>query len=206
MHIPTRLQNSLLASIHNDFGQEMELFLAEIFMQFAPQHSWDRQTIPTPSGAQMRPPIRLNHHQQILETQPAGNNHQANPSMLQNSPTYDAQRSHGQQDPVGNPHYASQHSPTVRNTNPPTGEALQPAPLLHSDSPGNSRTTFPRCPTGHICPHTDCTFPHGPPFFSKIASLSTSAPPIFATSGVLHLQRLIKQASPQTFSLVKELR
>ena len=36
MHIPTRLQNSLLANIHNDFGQEMELFLAEIFMQFAP--------------------------------------------------------------------------------------------------------------------------------------------------------------------------
>ena len=53
MYIPTDVQNSLLAHIHSDFGQEMELLLAQFFMQFAPQQYWDRQTIPTPSESQI---------------------------------------------------------------------------------------------------------------------------------------------------------
>ena len=60
MHIPTELQNSLLAHIQNNFGQELELFIAEIFMEFAPQQYWDAQQIATPTGARMRPQL-LSH-------------------------------------------------------------------------------------------------------------------------------------------------
>ena len=47
MHISTALQNALLAHIDQTFGQEMELLLAEIFMQFAPQQYWDIQLHPS---------------------------------------------------------------------------------------------------------------------------------------------------------------
>ena len=67
MHIPTDLQNSLLAHIQNNFGQELELFLAEIFMEFAPQQYWNAQQIATPTGARMRPQI-LPHTGNVLES------------------------------------------------------------------------------------------------------------------------------------------
>ena len=155
MHIPTRLQSSLLASKQNDFGQEIELFLTEMSVQFAPQQYWDRQTISTPTGAQMRHHIRPNNHEQLLHTQLADNSHQADPSTLQNSPTYDTHRTHGQQDPVTDPQHASQGT-TTQNLTPPMSEALQSDPLPNTDT----RTRFSRCPTCHICPHTNCTFPH----------------------------------------------
>ena len=52
MHIPTELQNLLLAHIHQTFRQEMELFLVEMFMQFAPWQYWDRQGMHPLANAQ----------------------------------------------------------------------------------------------------------------------------------------------------------
>jgi len=84
MHIPTDLQNSLLAHIPHNFGQELELLLAEIFMDFAPQQYWDRQQIPTPAGARMRPQLS-----RVTGATPAGGNQQPPSSTDDRTPSCD---------------------------------------------------------------------------------------------------------------------
>ena len=140
----------------------MELLLAEIFMQFAPQQYWDRQTIPTPIGAQMRPRIQPSNLTILDNLQPAGNNSSTHFSMAENSPSTDVlpQRTHDGDQSILNHHHTSDDLPTDMVTHPPTDKTHQPDFLPHTAPTVGTTTKFLRCLAGNICPHPDCSFPH----------------------------------------------
>ena len=139
----------------------MELFLAEVFMQFAPQQYWDRQQIPTPAGARMRPSVSP-----VTELTSVGGNPQPTPSTVHQIPSSDAQLMHmhlNRNSTVQNNQTAPHVHMHPMDTHQTRSEELQqPGTQPFSSTPLSSsiRIRFTACPTGEICPSAGCSFPH----------------------------------------------
>ena len=148
MHISTALQNALLAHIDQTFGQEMELLLAEIFMQFAPQQYWDMQQIPRPAGARLRNRLTITPQPNPPPTVGPVSSTTPLTSTPDDPTSYDTQ-------------VLRAVPPSQDMDTDPTGNGTTPRPL-QDDAPQQPtqtgqptpgpRTRFPRCPPGDICP------------------------------------------------------
>jgi len=158
MHISTALQNALLAHIDQTFGQEMELLLAEIFMQFAPQQYWDMQQIPRPAGARLRNRLTITPQPNPPPTVGPVSSTTPLTSTPDDPTSYDAQVLRAVNVP---PSQDMDTDPTGNGTAtlPLRDDAPQQPTQTVPPTPG-PRTRFPRCPPGDICPHHGCTYPH----------------------------------------------